>query len=120
MPAPAMWPGLAGANVPASMELMISAERKGLEICEAMCCAWVDFLGQRTRRWGALREQLGRCADMEEAMKLNSEFLTETMRAYADAASGMLETTRKAMSGGAQAPDIALASPTKIEERRVA
>lgn len=122
MSAPASWSGLAGANVPASMELLISAERRGLEVCEAMCCAWVAFVDQRTKRWGTLREQLGRCAGVEEAVKLNTEFLNEMMRAYADAASNMLEAGRKAMSATAQAPaeDVPLAAPTRIDERRVA
>ena len=86
-----------------------------------MCGAWVEFLDQRTKRWSALRDQLGRCDGVEEAMKAHTDFMTEAMGAYSEAASSMMGVARKALGDvKALAGDVAPVAPTRIEERRAA
>ncbi len=111
----ASWPvELPSASMP-WMPSMLATTCAGLQVAETMGRAWAGFLGERVKCWEALRADLGRCASVEDAMKVQSAYLTETGRAYIEAMSDMSAAAGRTMRE--ELPDIAT---PPMEQRRAA
>jgi hypothetical protein len=99
----------------ASLPWMLTGTCAGLQMAETMGQAWAGFLGERVRCWGALRQDLGRCTSVEDALNVQSAYLTDMGRAYVDAMGNM-----SAAAGKAFTEDAAEAATPLMRQARAA
>lgn len=111
----AVWPTLSSNAAMPWMPSMLTAACAGLQVAESMGRAWAGFLGERARCWGALREELGRCSTVEDAVKAQSAYLTEMGRAYIEAMGDMSAEAGKAIRQ--ELPEL---TTPPMEQRRAA
>lgn len=111
---PASTSQLPASPVPWMMP-MFATVQTSLQVSEAVGRAWLGFLGERSKCWGAFRDDLSRCSSIEDAMTLHASYLTEMGRAYVEVTTGLSAAAGKALSD-----DKAEVPPPPSEERRAA
>jgi hypothetical protein len=84
-------------------------------MAESIGQAWARFLGERANCWGALRQDVGRCTSVEDAMNVQSAYLTDMGRAYIEAMGNM-----SAAAGKAFTEEAAEAATPLMQQRRAA
>lgn len=75
------------------------AQENYLSSATAMSAEWCHFMGQRVEAYAHVVDDLSHCHDLNEALRLQSDFGTETFKAYTKEAAKLNDLIAQATKG---------------------